>query len=208
MPTEQQHNQLHGSTDSDKVRFVACDLSDWHDRRWRDELHQCDAIVHFAAKNPYPEATWNDVNASLDMTMHVAMAAVDLGIGRFVFASSNHVMGRYKDEPLASTVGPGQLATNLELAVGTLWHTGDRRMDSTVYAVAKSCGERLCHALALRSEGRTSFVCIRVGWCQPGDNQPATLSAAGTPTQSIQPTDDEEWVVANQWFRNMWLSEP
>jgi len=123
-----------------------------------------------------------------------------------VFASSNHVMGRYKDEPLAKTIGVGGLATDLEHGVGTLWHTGTRAMDSTVYAVAKSSGERLCHVLGERAKGRTSFVCVRVGWCQPGENLPLTLSAAGEPTQAKEGTGDDVLNATDQWFRNMWLS--
>jgi nucleoside-diphosphate-sugar epimerase len=185
---------------------VRCDVADWQDNRWRDALATCDAVVHFAARNPYPEADWNDANTSLDMTMNVALAAVDAGVRRFVFTSSNHVMGRYKDEPLASMIGPGQLTTDLTQGVGTLWHTGEQQLDSTVYASAKSAGERLCHVLAGRSAGRTSFVCIRVGWCQPGENSPSTLSAAGTPTQKVQSSGDPDWLRADRWFKQMWLS--
>jgi len=197
--------QTNGSAD---IEFVACDLADINDRRWRDEIDQCDVVVHFAAKNPYPEASWDDANASLDMTMNIALAAVDAGCDRFVFASSNHVMGRYKDDPLAGTIGPGRLTTDLSHAVGTLWHTGDRQMDSTVYAVAKSSGERICHVLAARSQARTQFACLRIGWCQPGENQPATLSAAGTPTQtaSSPSSTGDDFAVTDQWFKSMWLS--
>jgi nucleoside-diphosphate-sugar epimerase len=205
-PTQQQLDQLQILPCSEQVQFVNCDVSDWQDRRWRDALAQCEAVVHFAAQNPFPEASWNDANRSLDMTMNVVQAAVDAGVERFVFTSSNHVMGRYKDEPLASTIGPGLLTTNLEQGVGTLWHTGDRQLDSTVYAAAKSAGERLCHALAERAAGRTSFVCVRVGWCQPGENLPATLSAAGTPTQTTRSSVDADWNRADRWFKQMWLS--
>ncbi len=205
-PTREELVQLQGSHDSAKLDFVACDLLDWNDRRWRDALDNCDAVVHFAAKNPYPEANWDEANASLDMTLNVALAAVDAGLERLIFVSSNHVMGRYLEEPLASTVGPGELTTDLDHAVGTRWLTGDHPMDSTVYATAKSSGERVCHALAQRAAGRTAFVCIRVGWCQPGENLPSTLSAAGTPTQATPSSDQPDSNPAEQWFKNMWLS--
>jgi nucleoside-diphosphate-sugar epimerase len=205
-PKPQEQFQLQGLNDSGKVDFFACDLLDWNDRRWRNQLEKCDTVVHFAAQNPFPEATWDDANASLDMTMNLTLAAVDSGLERVIFVSSNHVMGRYFEEPLASTIGPGDLTTDLEHAVGTRWLTGGTMMDSTVYATAKSSGERLCHVLACRSARRTSFVCIRVGWCQPGENLPTTLSAAGTPTQTIQSSDQQEMNAAEQWFKNMWLS--
>lgn len=204
--SRQRLDQLRVHGDVGSIEFVSCDVADWQDRRWRDALARCDAIVHFAAQNPYPEASWNDANTSLDMTMNLALAAVDAGVRRFVFTSSNHVMGRYKDEPLSNACGPGGLTTNLEQAVGTLWHTGERQLDSTVYAAAKSAGERLCHALAARSAGGTSFVCVRVGWCQPGENLSATLSAAGTPTQTMRSVADQDWLRADRWFKQMWLS--
>ncbi len=218
-PTEQQLAELSAAGHGDRFKAVCCDLADGDDRRWRNEIEHCDAVVHFAAKNPFPEATWDDANTSLDMTINVALAAAEAGVRRFVFVSSNHVMGRSKDEPLASRIGPGELTTDLPHAVGTVWHTGDRLMDSTVYAVAKSSGERVCRALATQgsdrttSSGRTTFVCVRVGWCQPGDNLPATLSAAGTPTQTTGSVTDAgtdadaaQFDATEQWFRSMWLS--
>jgi nucleoside-diphosphate-sugar epimerase len=192
-----------------QIEVVECDLLDWHDARWRRVLEQVDAVVHFAAQNPYPEATWDESNASFDMTLNLAHAAADAGVDRLVFATSNHVMGRYKDPPLSDAVDPGQLHTDLETGVGTLWHTGEQAMDSTVYAVAKNAGERLCRALGARAQGQTTFACIRIGWCQPGDNSPKTLSAAGTPTQSGGPpqgVDPDEYCRADDWYKQMWLS--
>src|SRR5262249_33128012 len=84
-PSAQQLGQIRQLKGSDKAEFVACDLTDWNDRRWRDALTNCDAFVHFAAKNPYPEATWNDATSSLDMTLNTGLAAVDAGLERFVF---------------------------------------------------------------------------------------------------------------------------
>ncbi|MBX3436688.1 MAG: NAD(P)-dependent oxidoreductase [Planctomycetaceae bacterium] len=205
-PTPAQLAQRLGTGHSAQGMFVQCDLTRWDDRRWRDEIARCDAVVHLAAQNPYPEASWADANASLDMTLNVALAAVEAGVRRVVFASSNHVMGRYKDEPLANTIGPGELTADHDHAVGTLWHTGERQMDSTPYAVAKSSGERLCRALAAKAKGRTTFVCVRIGWCQPGENRTHTLSAAGTPTQATGPAGDQPLDATEQWFRSMWLS--
>ena len=182
-PTTDQQAQLDREQGA-PVELVQCDLTNWHDGRWRDVVTECDAIIHLAAQNPFPEASWDDANRSLDMTINVGLAAVDTGVRRVVFVSSNHVMGRYKDPPLSDTIGPGELTTSLEHGVGTEWDVADRHMDSTAYAVAKSSGERFFHGLGKRSQGRTTFVCIRVGWCQPGVNSPDTLSAAGTPTQS------------------------
>lgn len=191
------------NTNTDKARFITADLTDPTDARWRDALNNIDAVVHFAARNPYPEANWSESNASLDMTLNLALAAVEKNVRRFIFASSNHVMGGYLNEPLASSIGAGGLTTSLDHAVGTKWHTGVRDMDSTIYAVSKSSGERICRALGNASKGKTSFVSIRIGWCQPGENLKTTLSAAGTVTQPRGPGEE---TPADIWFRNMWLS--
>jgi len=203
LPNERELAELNAGGNADKAKFAVCDLTDWNDARWRDVMRGADGVVHFAARNPFPEANWSESNASLDMTLNLALAAVDAGVRRFVCVSSNHVMGRYLNEPLASSIGTGRLTTSLDHAVGTVWNTGVRDMDSTIYAVSKSSGERICHALGARSEGKTTFVCVRVGWCQPGENLKTTLSAAGTVTQ---PRGAGEETEADVWFRNMWLS--
>lgn len=206
-PSSAQLQELVQRRGHEKARFVEADLTDHTDVGWRDAIERSDAVVHFAAQNPFPEADWNDAVNSLDMTLATATAAVSAGVKRFVFASSNHVMGRYKDRPLHDSVSPGELTTSLAHAVGTVWNAAGTAMDSTVYAVAKSSGERVCRALAVQSAGATEFVCTRIGWCQPGQNLPATLSSAGTPTQDasgIQDDPDAAW--NDRWFRSMWLS--
>jgi nucleoside-diphosphate-sugar epimerase len=189
--------------DPPNIDLVTCDLTNWNDQRWRAILNRVSAVVHFAAKNPYPEADWNDATVSLDMTHYVCQVAADSPtVQRLVFATSNHVMGRYKDAGLQQ---PGQLNTDLDAGVGTLWNTGHADVDSTIYAVAKFAGERLCKTLGKRTKGQTSFACIRIGWCQPGDNRPETLSAAGTPTETSD-TNNPELEHTNHWFKTMWLS--
>ena len=207
-PTDKQRHELSQFDGHAKATFVASDLTDRQDRRWCDLIEKSDGVVHFAAQNPFPEATWNDATHSLDMTLNVSNAAVTAGVQRFIFASSNHVMGRYKDSPLRETIGPGELTTRLDYAVGTVWAAGDNAMDSTIYAVAKSSGERACRALAFQSGGNTEFVCTRIGWCQPGVNHSATLSSAGTPTQdsSAAVDEDHEATKNDRWFKSMWLS--
>ena len=182
------------------IEFVACDLTDWDDARWRDAFDRVEAVVHFAAQNPFPEASWSDVDASAAMNYNTAHAAADSEtVERYVFATSNHVMGRYKDRDMSA----GALRPELEPGVGTLWHTGQRDMDSTIYATAKWAGERHCQALGRRANGLTTFACVRIGWCQPGANCPDTLSAAGTPTQAHGGQQESS---TDRWYKRMWLS--
>jgi len=188
-----------------RVELREADLTDWDDPRWRDPAAAARAVVHLAAQNPRPEATWSDAVASLDMTANLVAAAADSDrLRRFVFASSTHVMGGY----LRETLGPGELGTDREPAVGTVWRAGSRQMDATAYAAAKLAGERMCRTLARRSAGTCSVACLRIGWVQVGENLPETLSAAGTP--SMRPVreaaTDPEVTRAERWFRELWLS--
>jgi nucleoside-diphosphate-sugar epimerase len=190
----------------DRVEPVAADLTDARDARWRDAMRGVDAVVHFAAQNPYPDAGWNDACASFDMTQHVVEAAAAAGVRRLVFASSNHVMGQYKDPPLADLLTPGGLTTSLEPGPGTRWFDGRQIVQGTAYAVSKLMGERLCVGKAALSGGAFTTVSLRIGWCQPGDNRPETISATGIPADAGQATAHPSAERDLAWFRNMWLS--
>lgn len=198
------------------IVLTRCDLTDPGDRRWRDAVDRVQAVVHFAARNPYPDATWDEAAVSIDMTLNVALAAADSPtLERFVFATSNHVMGRYKDSPLADTIQPGALRPDSPLGVGTVWPLADPPLDATAYSTSKMVGERIGHALAARAELRQtvppkSFVSVRIGWCQPGENRPETLSATGDPSKDPGSADahpdPDGYRRADRWFRQMWLS--
>jgi nucleoside-diphosphate-sugar epimerase len=166
-----------------------------------DALAGMNAVVHLAAQNPYPDASWEDASASFDMTARLVETSAKAGLRRFVFASSNHVMGGYKDTPVAQS--DGALSTDLPPLVGTRVKTPEGLIDSTAYAAAKLMGERLVHAKA--ETGGFSAVSLRIGWCQPGENSPETLSSAGTPKSSSVGTDPEREPDL-RWFRAMWLS--
>ena len=186
------------------VTLVEADLANPADERWRQALRGADAVFHFAAQNPYPNSAWDDACASFDMTLHVVEAAAANGVSRVIFASSNHVMGQYKDAPLADRLSPGGLTPDLVPGPGTRWFNGRKVVQGTAYAVSKLMGERLCVAKANLSGGALSSVSVRIGWCQPGDNRPDTLSATGIPQDSGVEHPDTERDL--RWFRNMWLS--
>ena len=178
---------------------IVADLSRRDDKRWIDAVRSADAIVHFAAQMPHVVATWADAAASFDMTAHLVAEAHSAR--RFVFASSNHVMGGYKETEVAVT--PGALTTGLAPLVGTRFILNGVASASTAYASAKLMGERLLATNASR-EGFSS-VSLRIGWCQPGDNLPQTISASGTPMGAAG-TQSAAAVAALRWYRNMWLS--
>lgn len=188
-----------------RVIPVAGDLCD-RSAPWQAAMAGCDAVVHFAAQNPHTDASWADAGASFDMTAALLDAAAVHGVRRFVFASSNHVMGGYKDAPLASDE-PGFLTGALAPAPGTKWNTGTGWMDSTAYATAKFMGERAIAAAVARTGGRLSAVNVRIGWVQPGANRPETINVSGDVAFEACPEpEDAEGRRDLKWYRNMWLS--
>jgi nucleoside-diphosphate-sugar epimerase len=190
--------------DDGRVEPVAGSLLD-PGGAWRQAMAGCDAVVHFAAQNPHTDASWADCAASIDMTLGVFDAAAAHGAGRVIFASSNHVMGGYKDEPLARPE-PGFLTQDLDPSPGTRWHTGREMMDSTAYAAAKLAGERALVALTRRAPGLTG-INVRIGWVQPGDNRPHTINISGDAVfDAADVPQDADGRRDLSWYRNMWMS--
>lgn len=193
-----------GIADGSKVIAVQADLADRQDRRWVEAIGGAEVIVHLAAQNPYPTASWEDAIASFDMTLNLLGAAETTGVTRFVFISSNHVMGGYKDAVPA--IPSGGLTEALPPRPGTRTRdAGGHVSDSPAYATHKLMGERLCRERAIGSAGRLTTVSLRVGWCQPGENLPSTLNATGVPGAAI-PMDDADQLRDHRWFQAMWLS--
>ena len=192
-----------------RFQWVKADLTQ-ADGAWTELLGNVDAVIHLAAIHSTPDATWEQALASYGMTLNVLQAAATHGVRRFVFASSNHAMGAYKDQPLAGTIGPGKLTAELPPAPGTRWNNGTEDVYSLAYGTSKAMGERLCKAVGAVSEangGKLSIVSLRIGWALPDENDPNDINysgTAGTPVPTELP--DEASRVALRWFRNMWLS--
>lgn len=196
---------------------VLCDLGDGMDAKWRAALKGADALVHFSAVNPYPNASWAESAGSMAHTFNAFQAATQLGVRRVILASSNHVMGQYKEMFAHGSVRPTDPP-----ACGTPLRDKAHMAasgDAIAYAAAKLAGEELAKALAatMAAHGatRTSFYILRIGWCQPGENSPRTLSAAGVPPEFQTQGVDQAAAggaaavkadVDGDWFKNMWLS--
>lgn len=187
--------------DSGKFRAVVADLRDPSDRRWIDPVQRADAVAHFAAHSPRPDSSWLDAAQSSDMTFNL-LQQVGHTPCRFVFASSNHVMGGYKE---------GGLPTDKTLRADTPPRPGTRYFDGiqfqtpTAYGGSKLLGER---AVAARSAATLlSGVNIRIGWVQPGENLPSTVHPHGG-GKRITPDlpDGKELERAIAWYGGMWLS--
>jgi uronate dehydrogenase len=148
---------------------------------WGEHFDGVQTVFHLAA-DPTAQQTWpNLVGPNVDAVVNVFLAAVRAGAKRLVFASSNHVMGGYKDDPV-----PARLTTDLPPRPGARYVVNGEQRDSTPYAAAKLFGERLGKGLTAHG---LSVIAVRIGWVRPGDNRAADV-----------PTD------RGDWFRLMWLS--
>src|SRR5689334_12730323 len=54
--------------DDPGLKRITADLARRDDRRWIEAVHGVDAIIHLAAQNPRPAASWEDAAISFDMT--------------------------------------------------------------------------------------------------------------------------------------------
>lgn len=110
------------------------------------------AVVHLAA-DPRPDAPWESVlSNNIDGTHTVFQAAVEEGVEKVVFASSNHAVGHYESDrkPRVYRSG-GDLALD-----GT-----ELPRPSNLYGVSKAAGEVL--GRFYNDEHGLSVVCVRLG---------------------------------------------
>jgi NAD+ dependent glucose-6-phosphate dehydrogenase len=161
--------------------IVSADLAQW-DLHWAALFEGAAAVVHLAA-DPTAQQTWpNLLGPNVDATIHVYQAAVRAGVKRLVYASSNHVMGGYQDDPV-----PSRLTTDLPPRPGARYVVNGEQRDSTPYASAKLFGERLGKCCA--DAHGLSVIAVRIGWVRPAENRAEDI-----------PAD------RGDWFRLMWLS--
>ena len=152
--------------DSDDPEVDSADLSQV-DEEWMALFHGVDTVVHLAA-NPSEHATWEELVApNMDAMNNVFLAAALAGVDRIIYASSNHAMGGYREL--------GDIAITVELPA----------RPANPYGGAKLMGERLGKSLSQVFD--LTFVALRLGWVQPGENSPDTLP--------------------DEWTKGLWLSD-
>lgn len=183
-----------------KTRSVIADLTDAEDARWIAELRAANGVVHYASANPAPTSSWAESAASFDMTANLLEQAGGDAPCRFIFASSNHAMGGYKDAEIPA----GGLGMSTPQMSGTRYFDGEMYRWGAAYGATKMLGERVCIARAKATGGRITAVATRIGWCQGGDNLATTLSGGGGGDRGEQSA--EELAKNLKWFRSMWLS--
>ncbi len=126
----------------------------------RPAFEGVDAVVHLAA-SPSSSAPWESViGNNIVGTYNVFEAARQAGVGRVVFASSNHVTGMYeRDEPYASIVA-GRYEGLEPGGYATIDHRVPIRPDG-YYGVSKQYGESLGRYYF--EEHGMEFACLRIG---------------------------------------------
>jgi nucleoside-diphosphate-sugar epimerase len=162
--------------------LLTADLSHW-DSRWTEQCNGVDVLVHLAA-DATAQQVWPALIApNLDATINVFQAAARAGVPRFIFASSNHVLGGYKEVP-----EPDLLTTDVDPKPGADYIVGGERRNSRAYGTTKLFGERLGKCFA--EQFNRTVIAIRIGWMRPDGNRAEDI-----------PKDREDW------FRLMWLSD-
>lgn len=118
------------------------------------------AVIHLAA-NAYAGAGWDKiVGPNIAGTQNVFRAALESGVKKIIFASSNHVTGLYeKDEPYRSIV-TGRYANLNPDDIPQIDHTAPVRPDG-YYGISKIFGEALGRYYS--EEYGIQVFCIRLG---------------------------------------------
>jgi NAD+ dependent glucose-6-phosphate dehydrogenase len=149
----------------DEPEVVVADLSEL-DEEWMTLFHGVDTVIHLAA-TPNEHAPWEElVRPNIDGVNNVFLAAALAGVERIVFASSNHAMGGYRNL--------GDIAITVDLPA----------RPGNPYGAAKLMAERLGKSLSTVFD--LTFVALRLGWVQAGENKPETLP--------------------DEWNKELWLS--
>ena len=187
-----------------KTEMVLADVGDPHDGRWLAPVRAADAVVHYASANPAPNGSWTEAAKSFDMTMNLLEQAGGDHACRFIFASSNHAMGGYKDAPLPPD---GKLRMTTPPLSGTHFYIPDQGyVHGAPYGATKLLGERATTMRAEATGGRLTAVSMRIGYCQRGENVATTLQSSGAKPGDASGQPADERARDFKWFRNMWLS--
>ena len=118
--------------DTEKVDTIYGDVTE--PEKVRSAVEEKDAVIHLAA-HPRVDTPWADVlNDNIIGTYTALHAAAEEGVNKFIYASSNHVVGIYEEELSPDIYYPGY---DFKLD-----HKAEVRPDS-YYGAAKCFGESL-----------------------------------------------------------------
>ena len=119
----------------------------------REAMEGVGAVIHLAG-DPRKTAPWDSVlRNNIDGTQVVMRAAVDAGVKKFAFASSNHAVGGYETEERTPDLYRPDDGYRLD---GT-----ELPRPGNLYGVSKAAGESL--GRFYHDEHGMSVVCVRIG---------------------------------------------
>jgi nucleoside-diphosphate-sugar epimerase len=124
-----------------------------------------DAVVDLAGRRSV-DMGWDHVLADGRGRINVLEAARRHGVGRYVFASSNHVTGVFESEPPYSQIVAGAYEGVDSRAIPLIGPSAPLRPDGP-YAVGKIFGEALSRFYAERHG--LSCLCLRIGSVLPSN---------------------------------------
>ncbi len=131
--------------------FILADITD--DEAVREAMEGIDAVIHLAG-DPRPEAPWNSVlTNNIDGTQKIYEAAVEAGVDKVAFASSNHAVGAYETEDRTPDLYRPHDTFRLE--------GEELPRPSNLYGVSKAAGETL--GRYYHDHHDLSVVCVRIG---------------------------------------------
>ncbi|WP_336364112.1 NAD-dependent epimerase/dehydratase family protein [Halalkalicoccus salilacus] len=138
--------------ETEDIEGLIADVTDYESVS--EALSGQEVVIHLAA-NPSPEAEWEDVlGVNVDGAYNVYEAAVENGLDRVVFASTNHVSQMYNaaspDEPESLVEDPDVIDPD------------DPPRPDSYYGVSKVAGEVLGSYYADRHG--LEIVNVRIGW--------------------------------------------
>jgi NAD+ dependent glucose-6-phosphate dehydrogenase len=155
----------------------------------------CDTIIHLAASTNL-ESSWEEVlQDNIEGTRNVLKVACDRGVERFIFASTNHVVGMYELEgaPDIYEIGHG-IVINRDTPV---------RPDS-YYGVSKSFGESLGRYLA--ENGGPRFYAIRIGAVLGAENDHPYAYAEDGVKRGLWENNSQQYRLLEKRLKAIWQS--
>lgn len=136
---------------------TTANLEEYHES-WVEHFNGVDTVLHLAA-DPRAAGDWDTVSPlNIDLALNVLRASRHAGVKRFVFASSNWVLGgyRFRTDRLNSALAPRPI---------------------NPYGASKLFIER--YGRMVSDETGMAFLSLRIGYCQPGENKPGSHMAFG-----------------------------
>ena len=131
--------------------FVVADVTD--ETAVRDAMDGIDVVIHLAG-DPRPEAPWDSVlTNNIDGTQTIYEAAVDAGVEKVAFASSNHAVGAFETDERTPELYRAHDEFRLD---GT-----ELPRPGNLYGVSKAAGETL--GRYYHDEYGISVVNVRIG---------------------------------------------